>query len=80
MYRQIDLDVNEKNLEKCVRQAKERYIRIPTFRQMKDPAKDTPEAVKEGLKKTGLWDVNPLTSSASPGRTPPKAQEASMGR
>ena len=60
MYRQIDLDVNEKNLEKCVRQAKERHIRIPTFRQMKDPAKNTPEVVKEGLKKTGLWDVNPL--------------------
>ena len=60
MYNQIDLTVNEEKLKKGVALAKERGIRIPTFRQMKNPDVATPKAVKEGLAKTGLWDVNPL--------------------
>ena len=60
MYNQINLDVNEAKLKKAVARAKERGLRIPTLRQMKAPDKETPLDVKEGLKKTGLWDVDPL--------------------
>ena len=60
MYNQINLSGDEERLKKGILRAKERGIRIPTFRQMKDPDKETPAKVKEGLKETGLWDVNPL--------------------
>ncbi len=55
----IDLTVNKKVLEKNIKRARERGIVIPTFRQMKNP--DTvPEKFKAKLKKTGLWDVDPV--------------------
>lgn len=59
MNKLIDLTINEEQLEKTARIAKERNILIPTFAQMKDPKK-VPEKVKEKLKETGLWDVNPI--------------------
>src|SRR5690606_5360345 len=31
---------------------------IPTFRQMKDPEKHTPQKIKDRLKGVGLWDVD----------------------
>ncbi|MDV3427108.1 MAG: pyridoxal-phosphate dependent enzyme [Bacillota bacterium] len=59
MNKLIDLTINEEQLKKTARIAKERNILIPTFAQMKDPKK-VPEKVKEKLKETGLWDVNPI--------------------
>ncbi|GHV53666.1 pyridoxal-5'-phosphate-dependent protein subunit beta [Synergistales bacterium] len=56
----IDLTVNEENLERSRKLAKERGIIIPTFKQMRDPDAGTPAAVKEKLKRTGLWDVDPV--------------------
>ncbi|MGE5632812.1 MAG: pyridoxal-phosphate dependent enzyme [Caulobacteraceae bacterium] len=59
MRKLIDLTVNEEGLKKAVQNAKERNIVIPTLAQMKDPDK-IPAKVKEKLKNTGLWDVDPI--------------------
>ena len=55
----IDLTVMPDRLERAVKRARERNIIVPTFKQMKNPAL-VPAKAKEGLKKVGLWDVNPL--------------------
>lgn len=55
----IDLTINEEQLKKTVQSAKERNVIIPTLAQMKDPNK-IPTEVKEKLKKTGLWDIDPI--------------------
>lgn len=56
----IDLStMNEAALRRTVARARERHIVIPTFKQMQQP-NSAPEAVKAGLKKVGLWDLNPL--------------------
>jgi cysteine synthase len=52
----IDLDINRQVLEKNINKAREKGIIIPSFAQMKNP-ETAPAAVKERLKKTGLWDV-----------------------
>ena len=54
----IDLTVNKKTLEGNIQKAKEKGIIIPTFRQMRDPS-TVPAFIKERLKKTGLWDLDP---------------------
>lgn len=59
MHKLIDLEINEQQLEKTVASAKERNIVIPTLAQMKDPNK-IPDSVKEKLKETGLWDIDPI--------------------
>jgi cysteine synthase len=54
----IDLTIDPKTLEKNIQKAKENGVIVPTFAQMKNP--DTvPAAIRERLKKTGLWDVDP---------------------
>ena len=55
----IDLTVQEEKLKNAVEMAKKRNILIPTFKQMRDPEKYTPAGIREKLKKTGLWDVDP---------------------
>ena len=55
----IDLTIHEDKLKNTIELAKRRGVLIPTFKQMKDPAKYTPEAMKEKLKTTGLWDIDP---------------------
>lgn len=45
----------KKNAERC----KEKGIVLPTFAQMKNPDL-IPQEVKDKLKNTGLWDVNPI--------------------
>lgn len=55
----IDLTINEEQLEKTVESAKERNVVIPTLAQMKDPSK-IPAEIKEKLKNTGLWDIDPV--------------------
>ncbi|MFT5875285.1 MAG: cysteine synthase A [Clostridium sp.] len=59
MHQLIDLTINEEQLKKTVESAKERNVAIPTFAQMKDPSK-IPAEIKEKLKKTGLWDIDPV--------------------
>lgn len=55
----IDLTMNQENLKRSVELAKERNVLIPTFKQMKNPEAHTPSKIKEKLKQTGLWDVDP---------------------
>jgi cysteine synthase len=55
----IDLTVMPDRLDRAVQRARERNIIVPTFKQMKNPAL-VPAKIKVGLKKVGLWDLNPL--------------------
>ena len=54
----IDLTVSEDRLQRSVKRARERNIIVPTFAQMKDPAR-IPDRFKEELSSIGLWDVHP---------------------
>lgn len=55
----INLEVNEEQRAKVAKIMKEKGIRIPTLKEMKDPTL-IPDDIKEGLKKIGNWDINPL--------------------
>jgi cysteine synthase len=55
----ITLTVDRETRARNIRRCRERGIVLPTFSQMKDPG-TTPRAIQEGLRKVGLWDVNPL--------------------
>jgi cysteine synthase len=55
----IDSTLNDAVLEKTAARCRERNIVIPTFAQMKDPAK-IPAAIRERLQSVGLWDVDPV--------------------
>ena len=54
----IDLTIHEKTLASAAGQALERSIRIPTFKEMRDPSL-IPDSVKQELKSVGLWDLDP---------------------
>ncbi|MBI5511601.1 MAG: pyridoxal-phosphate dependent enzyme [Deltaproteobacteria bacterium] len=53
------LSINEAVLARAVRRCKEKNVLVPTFAEMKDPAR-VPQRVKDELKGIGLWDVHPL--------------------
>jgi len=53
----IDLTINEEQLERTVKRAKEKNIIIPTFEQMRNPEL-IPDKIKDNLKNIGLWDIN----------------------
>ncbi|MFW6029958.1 MAG: pyridoxal-5-phosphate-dependent protein subunit beta, partial [Halanaerobiales bacterium] len=53
----INLDINEKKLEKVIKRAREKNIIIPTFEQQKNPDK-VPDKIKDKLKNKGLWDID----------------------
>ncbi len=59
MKKLIDLTINEKQRKKTADAVKSRGIVIPTIAQMKDPDKIS-ESVKERLKETGLYCVDPI--------------------
>jgi cysteine synthase len=55
----IDLTMNKATLESAARRAHERSIRIPTFKQMRDPSL-IPDSIRQRLSAVGLWDLDPL--------------------
>ena len=55
----IDLTINKAGLEHNIQKAKENNIIIPTIAQMQNPDL-IPEKIKEKLRHTGLWDVDPV--------------------
>jgi len=55
----IDLTMHESIAERNVKRCQEKNIILPTFEQMKDPSL-IPGKIAEKLKKTGLWDVDPV--------------------
>ncbi|MDH3518122.1 MAG: pyridoxal-phosphate dependent enzyme [Acidimicrobiia bacterium] len=54
----IDLTKYEETLASAVNVAREQSIRIPTFKQMRDPAL-IPDSIKQELGGVGLWDLDP---------------------
>jgi cysteine synthase len=52
---QIHEDVLQRTLARC----RERGVVIPTFAQLRDPAR-IPQAVKAKLRGVGLWDIDPV--------------------
>ncbi len=55
----IDLTIHQSTLESAARRAQEKSIRIPTFKQMRDPSL-VPASIKQQLGGVGLWDLDPL--------------------
>jgi cysteine synthase len=55
----IDLTINDATLDSAARRAHERNIRIPTFKQMRNPSL-IPDSIKQELSHVGLWDLDPL--------------------
>ena len=53
------LKVNPAVVKKNAALCKKRRIVIPTFAQMKDPAR-IPDKIKKALKPAGLWDIDPV--------------------
>ena len=53
----IDLTINEEQLERTIKRAREKNIVIPTFAEMKNPEL-IPDKIKDKLKDVGLWDIN----------------------
>ena len=54
----IDLTMNEATLQSAVTVARDKAIRIPTFKQMRDPSL-IPDSIKQELAGVGLWDLDP---------------------
>ena len=53
----IDLKIIEAQRKKNIERCREKGIILPTYAQMRDPAK-IPQSVKDELKGVGLWDVH----------------------
>ncbi len=54
----IDLKIDKAQRQKNIQRCREKGIILPTYAQMRDPAK-IPAAVKKELAAIGLWDVHP---------------------
>lgn len=54
----INLTKNPEILARNISKAREQGIVVPTFAQMRDPSL-VPGEIKERLKSTGLWDIDP---------------------
>ena len=55
----IDLTVNRERLDRNITKARESGVIIPTYAQMKHP-ETIPGPIQDKLRKTGLWDVDPV--------------------
>jgi len=53
------MKVNQKVLDRTIKQCRERKVLLPTFAQMRDPSL-VPQKIKDRLKQVGLWDVDPV--------------------
>jgi len=74
----IDLTIHKDRRARAVQRARERNIIIPTFAQMKDPAK-IPAKIKEELAGIGLWDVHPRNLFRITWKNEPKAHGGGFG-
>ncbi len=74
----IDLTIQKDRRARAIQRARERKIVIPTFAQMKDPAR-IPAKVKESLKDVGLWDVDPRNLFRITWHNEPKAKGGGFG-
>ncbi len=74
----IDLTIHPDRRKRAIQRARERNIIIPTYAQMKDPAK-IPAKVKEELAKIGLWDIHPRNLFRISWKNEPKASGGGFG-
>jgi cysteine synthase len=74
----ISLTVNKEARGRNIRRCRERNITLPTFAQMKDPAR-APKQVQEKLRGVGLWDVNPANLFRISWRNEPKETGGGFG-
>ena len=74
----IDLTIHPERRKRAITRARERNIIIPTYAQMKDPAK-IPAKVKEELAKIGLWDIHPRNLFRINWHNEPKASGGGFG-
>jgi len=74
----IDLTVHKGRRERAIQRARERNIIIPTYAQMKDPAK-IPANIREELKNIGLWDIHPRNLFRITWHNEPKASGGQFG-
>ena len=74
----IDLAIHKNRRARAIQRARERKIVIPTFAQMKDPAK-IPAKIKESLKEVGLWDVDPRNLFRITWKNEPQAHGGGFG-
>jgi cysteine synthase len=74
----IDLTVDKNRRARAIQRAREQKIIIPTYAQMKDPAK-IPAKVKESLKDVGLWDVDPRNLFRITWHNEPKVKGGGFG-
>ena len=70
----MNTDIRKRNIRRC----RERGIVLPTFAQMREPER-APRHVQEGLRKVGLWDVNPLNLHRITWRNQPVASGGLFG-
>jgi|GEM_PF-4712162 len=73
----INLTIHPQRRRRAIQRARERNIIIPTFAQMKDPAK-IPAKIKKSWQKSGCGTFIRATCSASPGKTSPKPVAADL--
>lgn len=74
----IDLTIHPERRKRAMQRARERNIIIPTYAQMKDPAK-IPANIKEELAKIGLWDIHPRNLFRINWHNEPKASGGGFG-
>jgi cysteine synthase len=74
----IDLSINKARRKRALQRVREKNIVIPTYAQMKDPAR-IPGSIRQELGKIGLWDVNPRNLYRITWHNEPKAQAGSFG-
>ncbi|MCJ7584146.1 MAG: pyridoxal-5-phosphate-dependent protein subunit beta, partial [Anaerolineales bacterium] len=74
----IDLTIHKDRRGRAIQRARERNIIIPTFAQMKAPAK-IPAKIKEQLKGIGLWDVHPRNLFRITWKNEPNAKGGGFG-
>jgi len=74
----IDLTTHKDCRAHAIQRARERNIIVPTFSQMKDPAK-IPAKVKQELRGIGLWDVHPRNLFRITWKNEPKTKGGGFG-
>lgn len=75
----MSLQYNNEKLQRAAALAKSRGVVLPTFRQMREPDKYTPSFIKEKLKRTGLWEIDPANLFRITWKNEPKEADGLYG-
>ncbi len=74
----IDLTVSKDRRARAIARARQQKIIVPTYAQMKDPAK-IPASIRQDLKDIGLWDVHPRNLFRITWHNQPRAKGGGFG-